>query len=185
LGLSVDSVPSLLAWSESMGEITYPLLSDFFPHGQVAQKFGVLRADGTSERAIFVIDRTGIIRYVDVHDIDEQPDNEVLFGVLEELEPDAKKYQPEPEPEPEPAPAVREGVVLYCTRWCPTCYRARAYLEQRGIPYSEIDINYDKEAARRVREWANGNQTTPTFEIDGTVIVSYDEEKLNEVFARR
>jgi alkyl hydroperoxide reductase subunit AhpC len=91
LGLSVDSVPSLLAWSESLEEITYPLLSDFFPHGQVAQKYGVLRADGTSERAIFVIDRTGIIRYVDVHDIDEQPDNEVLFGVLEELEPDAKE----------------------------------------------------------------------------------------------
>jgi alkyl hydroperoxide reductase subunit AhpC len=49
-----------------MGEITYPLLSDFFPHGQVAQKYGVLRADGTSERAIYVIDRKGIIRYVDV-----------------------------------------------------------------------------------------------------------------------
>jgi glutaredoxin len=170
-----------------MGGITYPLLSDFFPHGQVAEMYGVLRSDGTSERAIFVIDRQGIIRYVDVHDIDEQPDNEVLFEVLVELEPDAVLYPPEPEPEPEsePEPASRQGVVLYCTRWCPTCYRARAYLEQRGIPYTEIDINYDKEAARRVREWANGNQTTPTFEIYGTVVVSYDEEKLNEVFARR
>ena len=170
-----------------MGGITYPLLSDFFPHGQVAQKYGVLRSDGTSERAIFVIDRQGIIRYVDVHDIDEQPDNEVLFEVLGGLEPGAVWDRPAPEPElePEPEPGPRQGVVLYCTRWCPTCYRARAYLEQRGIPYTEVDINYDKEAARRVREWANGNQTTPTFEIDGTVIVSYDEEKLNEVFGRK
>ncbi len=170
-----------------MGGITYPLLSDFYPHGKVAQKYGVLRTDGTSERAIFVIDRHGIIRYVDVHDIDDQPDNEVLFQVLGELEPDAVPVPPapEPEPEPEPQPEARQGVILYCTRWCPTCYRARAYLEQRGINYTEIDINYDKEAARRVRSWANGNQTTPTFEIDGTVIVSYDEEKLNEVFSRK
>jgi glutaredoxin len=170
-----------------MGGITYPLLSDFYPHGQVAQKYSVLRPDGTSERAIFVIDRQGVIRYVDVHDIDEQPDNEVLFDVLSKLEPELARKLPKLEPEPEPVtdPQARQGVILYCTRWCPTCYRARAYLEQRGIPYTEIDINYDKEAARRVREWANGNQTTPTFEIDGTVIVSYDEEKLNEVFARR
>jgi glutaredoxin len=174
-----------------MGGITYPLLSDFYPHGRIAQKYGVLRSDGTSERAIFVIDRQGTIRYVDVHDIDEQPDNEILFKELSKLEPDAAytppaaKPEPGPEIKPEPETNSREGVFLYCTRWCPTCYRARNYLEQRGIPYTEIDINYDKEAARRVREWANGNQTTPTFEIDGTVIVSYDEEKLNQVFARR
>ena len=74
------------AWAESLGGITYPLLSDFWPHGQVAQKYGVLRSEGYSERAIFIVDRTGIIRYVDVHDIDEQPDNEVLFRELAEIE---------------------------------------------------------------------------------------------------
>jgi glutaredoxin len=158
-------------------------LSDFYPHGRVAELYGVLRDDGRSERAIFVIDRNGVIRYVDVHDIDEQPDNEILFKVLSEIEPDAAPYQPPPEPKP--APQTREGVVLYCTRWCPTCYRARAFFEQRGIPYTEIDINYDKEAAQRVRGWANGNQTTPTVEIDGTVIVGYDEARLNEVLGRR
>ena len=79
LGLSVDSTDCLRAWAESLGGITYPLLSDFYPHGQVAQRYGVLRAEGFSERAIFIIDKKGIIRYVDVHDIDEQPDNEVLF----------------------------------------------------------------------------------------------------------
>jgi glutaredoxin len=149
----------------------------------VAELYGVLRSDGTSERAIFVIDRNGVIRYVDVHDIDEQPDNEILFQVLSEIEPDAEPYQPPAEPEP--VPQQREGVFLYCTRWCPTCHRARAYFEQHDIPYTEIDINYDKEAAKRVREWADGNQTTPTFEIDGNVIVGYDEAKLNEVFSRK
>jgi glutaredoxin len=183
LGLSVDSIPSLIAWADSLEGITYPLLSDFYPHGRVAKLYGVLRPDGTSERAIFVIDRNGLIRYVDVHDIDEQPDNEVLFKVLSEIEPQAEPYQPPAQPEPVAAP--RQGVVLYCTRWCPTCYRARAYFEQRGIPYTEIDINYDKEAAKRVREWANGNQTTPTFEINGAVVVGYDEIRLNEILGRK
>lgn len=183
MGLSVDSIPSLIAWADSLEGVTYPLLSDFYPHGRVAKLYGVLRPDGTSERAIFVIDRNGLIRYVDVHDIDEQPDNEVLFKVLSEIEPQAEPYQPPAQPEPVSAP--RLGVVLYCTRWCPTCYRARAYFEQRGIPYTEIDINYDKEAAKRVREWANGNQTTPTFEINGTVVVGYDEIRLNEILGRK
>ena len=89
LGLSVDSEPSLKAWSEHVGKITYPLLSDFYPHGQVASAFGVLRAEGYSERSIFVIDKEGIIRYVDVHDIEQKPDNNVLFSALAELEPQA------------------------------------------------------------------------------------------------
>jgi hypothetical protein len=85
LGLSVDSTDSLFAWAESLGGITYPLLSDFYPHGEVAQKYGVLRSDGKSQPAIFVIDNLGIIPNVDVHDIDQQPDNEELtsFAGLE------------------------------------------------------------------------------------------------------
>ena len=49
----------------------------------------MLRKEGHSERAIFIIDKTGIIRYVDVHDIDTQPDNDVLFQVLGEVDPQA------------------------------------------------------------------------------------------------
>ena len=78
-------MPCLKAWADSLGGITYPLLSDFYPHGQVAQAYGVLRSEGYSERAIFVVDKRGVIRYVDVHDIDSQPDNELLFRVLAEL----------------------------------------------------------------------------------------------------
>ena len=59
LGLSVDSTDCLRAWAESLGGITYPLLSDFYPHGQVAERYGVLRGVGSSERAIFVIDKSG------------------------------------------------------------------------------------------------------------------------------
>ena len=56
------------------------MLSDFWPHGEVARKYGVLRSTGVSERALFVIDRQGIIRYIDVHDINERPKMEIADG---------------------------------------------------------------------------------------------------------
>jgi glutaredoxin len=179
LGLSVDSVPCLKAWADSLGGITYPLLSDFFPHGQVAQTFGVLRAEGYSERAIFVIDKQGIIRYVDVHDIDSQPDNDLLFRVLAELEPAAARAQAFVEPPSEPEPDA--DIVMYCTPWCPDCKLARAYLKERDIPYVEVDISRDRRAAQRVRDWCGGNETTPTFNIRGTILVEFDQAKLDEV----
>jgi len=127
LGLSVDSVPCLQAWAESLTGISYPLLSDFYPHGKVAQSFGVLRSDGRSERALFIIDKQGMIRYVDVHDIDHQPDNEVLFAELEKLEPYyaaqyaariAAEKKPELQTQVEPA----ADVVLYCTPYASIKY---------------------------------------------------------------
>ncbi|KUO96316.1 alkyl hydroperoxide reductase [Ferroacidibacillus organovorans] len=85
LGISVDSIPSHEAWQKSIGGISYPLCSDFYPHGAVAEKFGVLRSEGFNERALFVIDKEGVVRFIDVHPIDKQPDNEVIFDVLRQL----------------------------------------------------------------------------------------------------
>ena len=73
LGITVDNIPTLYSWTNQMGRLWFPVLSDFFPHGAVAARFGVLRTDGTSERALFVIDKKGIIRYIDVHDINQRP----------------------------------------------------------------------------------------------------------------
>jgi glutaredoxin len=176
LGISVDSTDCLRAWAESLGGITYPLLSDFYPHGQVAQAFGVLRAEGKSERAIFVLDKQGIIRYVDVHDIDQQPDNEELFRVLEKLEPQGTTAQKISAPAPLPEPSA--DVVMYCTPWCPACNRARDFFAKHNIPFLAVDISRDRAAAERVRGWANGNETTPTFNIKGTIIVDWDQSKL-------
>lgn len=147
--------------------------------------YGVLRSEGKSERAIFVIDKKGIIRYVDVHDIDQQPDNEELFRVLYELEPAAAleaaraaAQAAAQAPETLPAPSPTSGVVMYCTPWCPGCRQARAFFKENGISFSEIDISRDRVAAQRVRGWANGNETTPTFDINGTIIVNYDRVRL-------
>jgi glutaredoxin len=183
LGISVDSKDCLTAWAESLGGITYPLLSDFYPHGHIAKLYGVFRLeDGYSERAIFVIDKSCTIRYVDVHDIDLQPDNEELFRVLAGLDPlhrgmlakstieEAISTSAEPDAD----------VVMYCTPWCPACRRARAFFQESGIEYVEIDITRDRAAAQRVRGWANGYETTPTFKIKGKILVNYDKNKVAE-----
>jgi glutaredoxin len=178
VGLSVDSVPSLKAWAESLGGITYPLLSDFYPHGGVARKYGVLRGEGYTERAIFILDKKGIIRYVDVHDIDQQPDNNELFRALGELDPEAEAWAAAHPLGVGEVPAPQADVVMYCTAWCPGCRRARALMKLHDIPFVEIDITRNPKAAARVRGWANGNETTPTFDIKGRIIVDYDEAKL-------
>jgi alkyl hydroperoxide reductase subunit AhpC len=85
LGITVDNIPTLYAWTKQMGQVWFPVLSDFWPHGAVAQKYGVLREDGTSERALFVIDKKGIIRYIDVHNINIGPKLEDLIKELEKL----------------------------------------------------------------------------------------------------
>ena len=85
LGITVDNIPTLYAWTNQMGHLWFPVLSDFYPHGKVAETYGVLRSDGTSERALFVIDKKGIIRWIDVHDINKRPPLESLVRVLETL----------------------------------------------------------------------------------------------------
>ncbi len=85
LGISVDNIPTLFSWTNQMGNLWFPVLSDFWPHGKVASMYGVLRADGVSERALFVVDKKGIIRYIDIHDINKRPPLEDLIRELEKL----------------------------------------------------------------------------------------------------
>jgi peroxiredoxin len=83
LGITVDNLPTLFAWTNQMGTLWFPVLSDFWPHGAVAGRYGVLRSDGTSERALVVIDKKGIIRYIHVNDINKRPRLEDLVKELE------------------------------------------------------------------------------------------------------
>lgn len=86
LGITVDNIPTLFSWTRQMGNLWFPVLSDFWPHGAVSKSYGVLRSDGVSERALFVIDKKGILRYIDVHDINERPRLEALVKALEEID---------------------------------------------------------------------------------------------------
>jgi peroxiredoxin len=82
LSVSVDAGPAKKAWAESLGGISFDLLADFHPHGHVASLYGVMRDDGISERATFIIDKSGTIVWAKKYDIPQQPDH---GEVLEQL----------------------------------------------------------------------------------------------------
>lgn len=88
LGVTVDNIPTLYAWTNQMGDLWFPVLSDFWPHGKVANMFGVLRSDGVAERALFIIDKKGILRYAHVSDINKRPDLKDLATALDKLNKD-------------------------------------------------------------------------------------------------
>jgi peroxiredoxin (alkyl hydroperoxide reductase subunit C) len=85
LGITVDNLPTLSAWTQAMGGLWFPVLSDFWPHGSTAETYGILRKDGMSERAVFVIDRQGVIRYADIHDVNKRPPLEPIMRAVQEL----------------------------------------------------------------------------------------------------
>jgi peroxiredoxin len=83
-GISVDSIYSHGAWAAVRG-LTFPLLADFNPRGEVARRYNVWREkDGFSERALFLVDADGIIRYVHVSPkLNHVPDIYELFKALD------------------------------------------------------------------------------------------------------
>jgi peroxiredoxin len=85
LGVSVDAGPAKKAWADSLGGISYDLLSDFHPKGKVASDYGVMRDDGISERAIFVVNKQGRIAWSKQYQIPEQPNLDELFDALKAL----------------------------------------------------------------------------------------------------
>lgn len=89
VGISVDSIYSTAAWEKEIGPLEYALAADYWPHGEVAQKFGVFRDQGEfagiSERALFVVDKNGKVAFSKVYSIEQLPEMAELFGVLEKM----------------------------------------------------------------------------------------------------
>jgi peroxiredoxin len=81
VAISVDNNWSQQAWAQQMG-IDFQLLSDFFPHGAVAEKYGVLHAAGVAERALIGIDREGTVRHIDITPFQEIPDTGACMTAL-------------------------------------------------------------------------------------------------------
>ena len=85
LGISVDGVWCHSAFAEAR-RLHFPLLADFEPKGAVAQQYGAYRRDdGTSERALFVIDRDGIIRWSYCSPVAVNPGADGILQALEAL----------------------------------------------------------------------------------------------------
>jgi len=77
------------------------------------------------------------------------------------------------------------GIVMYCTSWCPGCRRARAWLSAHDLPYKEVDISKNRTAAKQVTQCTGGYETTPTFDIDGKIVIEFDEEEMYKILKDR
>src|SRR5215216_7377809 len=85
LGLSVDGIWCHLAFAHDR-KLRFPLLSDFEPKGEIAKTYGAYRAqDGTSERALFVIDAEGVIAWSHLSPVDVSPGADGVLTALEAL----------------------------------------------------------------------------------------------------
>lgn len=81
VAISVDNNWSQQAWAQQMG-IDFMLLSDFYPHGAVAEKYGVLHQAGVAERALIGIDKEGTVRHIDITPFTEIPDTGACLVAL-------------------------------------------------------------------------------------------------------
>ena len=84
LGLSIDTTFTKNEWAKSLNVINTPMLSDFWPSGELAIKLGIFRGnDGFSERANIIVNENGIVVFVKVYDIPELPDINEIISFLE------------------------------------------------------------------------------------------------------
>lgn len=89
LGISVDSIMNTTSWEREIGPFDFWLGSDFWPHGEVSRRYGMFREDepfkGATDRAIFVVDRSGKIRFTRIYALDQLPDLVETLDALSEL----------------------------------------------------------------------------------------------------
>ena len=86
VGISVDSIPTKKAWAENLGIKNVRLLSDFWPHGYVAQLYGIfIEEKGFSQRTNIIVDENGKIVFVKVYEISQLPDIQEIIKALKEL----------------------------------------------------------------------------------------------------
>lgn len=73
------------------------------------------------------------------------------------------------------------NITMYCREGCPDCMRAKRFLEENSVSYTELDIEQSPDAKERVMQANDGKAVTPTFEIDGKFYSNPDNNKLTEI----
>ena len=100
VGISTDSPYSHIGWQEhQVGELGFPLLCDFYPHGRVAELYGVLRTEpmplpGINQRTVFVVSKAGTIVFAKQYALSDQPDPYEVLACLEQLQTETQAAVP-------------------------------------------------------------------------------------------
>lgn len=85
LAIGTDNVDSCVAWAEQIGT-SFPIAGDFWPHGQVALDYGVLRGEGVADRGVFLIDREEVVHFKDIYPENVVPPVEPVLEALRKLQ---------------------------------------------------------------------------------------------------
>ena len=88
LDISNDSLLSHIAWQKKdIGMMRMPMCSDFYPHAEVTEKFGILRegapVPGICERAVFIVDKQGKIAFAKTYPLDQLPNMDEVLASLQ------------------------------------------------------------------------------------------------------
>ncbi|HHX28057.1 MAG TPA: glutaredoxin family protein [Firmicutes bacterium] len=75
---------------------------------------------------------------------------------------------------------AEHNVKVYSTPSCPWCVRAKAYLKENGIPFTDVDVSQDVASAREMVK-ISGQMGVPVLSIDGNVVVGFDKKRIDEL----
>ncbi len=179
LAVSTAGISCLRAWAASLGGLPFTVLSDFWPHGAVSERWGVLDSAGNPLAALFVVDRAGIIAYRAVGRPGSLFDEPAIAAALrgERVRPGSARQAKAADGDPE--------VVMYASTRCPDCQRAREWFRKKRADFREIDIYADDEAAALVRGWAGGKMIVPTFDVGGEILVGFEPRRLARLLKKK
>jgi len=75
-------------------------------------------------------------------------------------------------------------ITIYSTPTCPFCKQAKAFFDEQGVKYTDIDVMHDQEKAQEMIQ-KSGQMGVPVIDIDGEIIVGFDEKKLKEIIEKQ
>ncbi|RMG45414.1 MAG: hypothetical protein D6718_07620 [Acidobacteria bacterium] len=163
LGVSVDSIYCHANWARSLGGISFPLLADFHPKGDVARRFGLYLEDkGITDRATVIVSRDGIVRFAESVTPAGERDIDALVAECERID------REHPGGEPPARRRLPDGSVLFVKTGCPFCRWVLAARENLGLTESLPVRNVSEDPqARAELERIAGRTQVPCLVREG------------------
>jgi glutaredoxin len=168
LGVSVDSSYCHINWAKDLGGISFPLLADFHPKGEVARAYGLyLENAGITDRATVLIDAAGVVRHAESVTPAGRRDIAALAAECERLD---REYPGSVEDFSEPA-GLPEGGLLYVKSSCGFSRAALLACENLGLSkYIAVKNVSEDPAAREALVQVSGSEQAPCLVIGGETI---------------
>ncbi len=74
----------------------------------------------------------------------------------------------------------KHQVRVFSTKTCPYCVTLKAYLDEKGVKYEDIDVGENQEASKEMID-KSGQMGVPVTDIDGQIIIGFDKPKINQL----